>query len=225
MNTDEPLDGRASPDRSQPVLEAVLNSFYPELVQSGRYSKERAVHLLSAVTVLSAALIAALTASGVSSASSLTKAVAVGAVVAWIAASLMFAWAASPPKPSEYPDISYDSPEILIDFVLSDSIAIQRSVERRLRWSITTTVVALIVSLAAFIAHVAAGSEVTWSAVEIQTLQPGSMLGSCDGGARGDTYIDLATLNDAKIAFKVVCPTGVATWFVNGSEVPEMKVR
>lgn len=224
-NTDEPLDGDAAPDRSQPVLEAVLNSFYPELVQSGRYSKERAVHLLSAVTVLSAALIAALTAGGVSSASPVTKAVAVGAVAAWITTSLMFAWAASPPKASDYPDISYDSPEILIDFVLSDSLAIQESVERRLRLAITMTVVALLVSLAAFIAHVVAGSEVSWEPVEIETLLPGSVLGYCEGGDRGEVYVDLATLNDPKVSVRVICPSGESTWFVEGSKLPNMKVR
>lgn len=198
-------DGVNVADRSQPVLEAVLNSFYPELVQTGRFSKERAVHLLSAVTVLSAALIAALAAGGLNTASTATKIVAIAAVLAWIVSSVMFAWAAMPPKETEYPEIGYDSPDAMITFILNESAATQHEVEKRLRRAIGTTIGALTVSLAAFVVHVAIGTEAQWESVTVTFSQPQATFGQCPEGVPGRTLLDMNTLEDSMVAYLLDC--------------------
>ena len=193
MNED--LDSQKTPNLSDleldPVEIAVLQSFYPELVHSGRYAKERAVHLLSAATVLSAALIAAFGAAKIFDLSLIAKILAGVTATAWLITTAMFAFAASPPKPPPYSEHAQEtSASQFVKFILDSSNNTQNFVERRLRRAIIASIGALFISVAAL---------AVYTAYPGKLKQQGAVLMLSDVAAAALQCTDTSTPNATRI--------------------------
>lgn len=200
-----PPQQAGQPDPGESVLTAVVNSFYPELVQSGRLAKERAQQMLSAVTVLSAALIAALVAGGANAASPTAKLAAVVAVVGWVIASGVLAWAATPRKGEDFPaDMTAQE---LVRWVINNSASMEGVVESRLRLATRATVAALIVTLVSFGMYLFGEDTADWRRGEI-LFASGSVPALCGPDHPTRTSVDNSTLSGAAVRLRVACPDG-----------------
>lgn len=183
------------------VLGAIINSFYPELIQSGRLAKERAQQALSALCALSAAIVAALFAGGIDTARTPVKLTVSIAVACWFLSAGLFAWAATPPNKAPYP--AEPSPDELTQWALDTSTRMELVVERRLKYAIFSIFVALAMTFGSFLVFACYQDAPVWRKGTV-SLNPASAKSVCGGRSPSVTYIQAAP-QDGFTRLRITC--------------------
>ena len=112
------------------VVAAVVGAYYPKLVNSADTARSRAQAAYAVSNALAGGLVGASLLTVFSTAATTTKSIGFAAVVAWIAASLLYVRAVASPLPPEVPKNLKDG-TAFVDYVLDASRTDRRTIDHR----------------------------------------------------------------------------------------------
>lgn len=189
---------------AEAVVKAVVDAYYPEALKEAGSARSRAQGGYAIAAAIGTAIVAAGVGGGLGSEREVVQVVGVLAVVAWLAAALLYSWAVSGPVDLPSAETAADK-ETFVRHVL-DSVRAQRAaIEKRSGYAFSATVGAVIVTLAALVLALTTAAPAARSHGQIVLTKLGRdsvgticgqrravVSGTVDPGALGSTFVTVA---------------------------------